>query len=86
MTRDQKQFVVILCAAAYMIGMLADMFTFQLEDRGLATVNWRYKSGDDLLRWSYRQFQVSLIQLAALFLSENCGLHISIGFLQISAK
>lgn len=46
MTRDQKQFVVILCAAAYMIGMLADMFTFQLEDRGLATVNWRYKSGD----------------------------------------
>lgn len=66
MTRDQKQFVVILCAAAYMIGMLADMFTFQLEDRGLATVNWRYKSGDDLLRWSYRQFQVSLIQLVLL--------------------
>lgn len=46
MTKDQKQFVFILCVFCYMLGMVLDMFAFQIEPRSWATINWHYKSGD----------------------------------------
>lgn len=46
MTKDQTQFVFILCFVSYLTGMLVDMFGFQIEPASLATINWHYKSGD----------------------------------------